>query len=148
MRSNTQRISLSGQSAEVFAFLADPLNLPRWAVGFCRSIRRDGEDRWMVETPSGGRQHIEPLLAKVWVERERGPHHSVPHDVKAAAIDETQLPTISREQCVLCVSVVGLGDPIHVERREHVAAQHPNGFHPESMPNERCCLDDDVVRDE
>lgn len=53
MQSNTQSVSLPYRSAAVFAFLADPQNLPRWAVGFCRAIRRDGEDRWMVETPGG-----------------------------------------------------------------------------------------------
>jgi len=53
MRSNTQSVRLPGNPADVFAFLADPENLPRWAVGFCRAIRRDGEDRWIIETPSG-----------------------------------------------------------------------------------------------
>jgi hypothetical protein len=53
MRSNTQSVSLPGLPEDVFAFLADPENLPRWAVGFCRGIRRDGAERWMVETPGG-----------------------------------------------------------------------------------------------
>jgi uncharacterized protein YndB with AHSA1/START domain len=53
MRSNTQSVSLPGRPEDVFAFLADPENLPRWAVGFCRSIRRDDAERWTVETPSG-----------------------------------------------------------------------------------------------
>jgi hypothetical protein len=53
MRSNTQSVSLPGRPEDVFAFLADPENLPRWAVGFCRSIRRDGVERWIVETPGG-----------------------------------------------------------------------------------------------
>lgn len=44
MRSNTQSVSLSERPAEVFAFLADPLNLPRWAVGFCRAIRVEREE--------------------------------------------------------------------------------------------------------
>lgn len=53
MRSHTQSVSLPGRPEDVFAFLADPENLPRWAVGFCRSIRRDGAERWLVETPGG-----------------------------------------------------------------------------------------------
>lgn len=50
MRSDTQSINLDGRTADIFAFLANPENLPRWAVGFCHAIRRDGETRWIVET--------------------------------------------------------------------------------------------------
>ncbi len=30
-------------------FLADPRNLPRWAVGFAKSVRQE-QDRWLVTT--------------------------------------------------------------------------------------------------
>jgi hypothetical protein len=50
--SDTQAVTLAGSSEMVFDFLADPENLPKWAVGFCRSIRRDG-DRWLVRTAQG-----------------------------------------------------------------------------------------------
>jgi hypothetical protein len=53
MRSDTQSLSVSGNPGEVFAFLADPENLPRWAVGFCRAIRHDPERGWIVETSTG-----------------------------------------------------------------------------------------------
>jgi hypothetical protein len=33
-------------------FLVDPTNLPRWAVGFAKSVRQDG-DRWVVTTGGG-----------------------------------------------------------------------------------------------
>lgn len=52
MRSDTQSVEIPADPRHVFAFLAAPENLPRWAVGFCRSIRKDGE-RWMVETAQG-----------------------------------------------------------------------------------------------
>jgi hypothetical protein len=51
-RSDTQAISINALPDEVFAFVADPHNLPQWAVGFCRSIRRDENNRWLVTTPS------------------------------------------------------------------------------------------------
>jgi hypothetical protein len=51
-RSDTQSVALDGTAEHVFDFLANPENLPRWAVGFCRSIRRDG-DRWLVRTAQG-----------------------------------------------------------------------------------------------
>jgi len=53
MRSDTQSVSVHGDAVEVFSFLADPGNLPRWAVGFCRAIRHDTERGWMVETSTG-----------------------------------------------------------------------------------------------
>lgn len=52
MRSDTQQVAISVDHRQLFAFLADPGNLPKWAVGFCRAIRQDG-DRWMVQTPQG-----------------------------------------------------------------------------------------------
>lgn len=52
MRSNTQAVTVPGEPGRVFAFLADPENLPRWAVGFAKSIRPDG-DGWVVTTGLG-----------------------------------------------------------------------------------------------
>lgn len=52
MRSNTQHITINVDPRTLFDFLADPNNLPRWAVGFCRAIRRDG-DHWFVQTSQG-----------------------------------------------------------------------------------------------
>lgn len=47
---------LSGEidrpEAEVYAFVADPANLPRWAAGLSGSIEKvDG--RWLAESPMG-----------------------------------------------------------------------------------------------
>jgi hypothetical protein len=52
MRSDTQSVTIEAHAGQVFEFLADTENLPRWAVGFCRSIRRDGE-HWIVQTAQG-----------------------------------------------------------------------------------------------
>src|SRR5205807_1227287 len=52
MRSNTEHVTINTDHRHLFTFLADPGNLPKWAVGFCRAIRRDG-DRWMVQTLQG-----------------------------------------------------------------------------------------------
>jgi uncharacterized protein YndB with AHSA1/START domain len=48
-------VTIDAPATDVFAFLADPENLPRWAVGFCRAIRRDTEEagRWIVTTAQG-----------------------------------------------------------------------------------------------
>jgi uncharacterized protein YndB with AHSA1/START domain len=51
-RTNTQSISIASPPEKVFAFVADPENLPVWAIGFCKEIRIEDE-RWIVTTPSG-----------------------------------------------------------------------------------------------
>jgi hypothetical protein len=52
MRADTQAITVPVSAEEAFAFLAEPENLPRWAVGFARGIRREG-DEWIVQTAQG-----------------------------------------------------------------------------------------------
>lgn len=52
MRADTKTISIEADPGRVFRFVADPAQLPRWAVGFARAVRRDG-DRWLVVTGSG-----------------------------------------------------------------------------------------------
>ena len=49
MRADTQAITIQACPEKVVQFLADPANLPRWAVGFARSVRQDGGD-WVVST--------------------------------------------------------------------------------------------------
>ncbi len=52
MRSDTQTISIDAPTAQVLAFVSDPRNLPRWAIGFARAVRLS-QDQWLVETNSG-----------------------------------------------------------------------------------------------
>ena len=53
-RSDTRTVTIEAPASQVFAFVADPKNLPRWAVGFCRAIRPDVEpDRWILSTGEG-----------------------------------------------------------------------------------------------
>lgn len=52
MRSITETVTLAAPPRRAFEFISDPANLPRWAVEFCRAIRRDGR-RWIVRTPQG-----------------------------------------------------------------------------------------------
>lgn len=52
MKANTQAVSIEAAPSRVLDLVADPENLPRWAVGFARGIRRDG-DRWIVSTGDG-----------------------------------------------------------------------------------------------
>jgi hypothetical protein len=52
MRSDTRAVSIDAPPAKVVGFLRNPENLPRWAVGFAKSVRRD-ESGWLVQTTSG-----------------------------------------------------------------------------------------------
>jgi hypothetical protein len=50
--SRTLSVSIDRAPADVYAFVADPINLTQWAGGLARSVRRDG-DRWIVQMPQG-----------------------------------------------------------------------------------------------
>ena len=52
MRSDTRSITIDASPKDVVAFLSDPRNLPRWAIGFARHVRQDG-GRWVVSTSQG-----------------------------------------------------------------------------------------------
>ncbi len=52
MRSDTQAVTIHARPEKVLAFVGDGENLPRWAIGFARSVRRD-EGGWIVTTSEG-----------------------------------------------------------------------------------------------
>jgi uncharacterized protein YndB with AHSA1/START domain len=52
VKARTLSVSIDASPERVYAFAADPLNMPKWAAGLGRSISRI-DARWVVETPSG-----------------------------------------------------------------------------------------------
>lgn len=52
MTSRTLSISIDASPKAVYACVSDPRNLPKWAGGLCKSVRRTGGD-WIVESPQG-----------------------------------------------------------------------------------------------
>ncbi len=52
MRSKTITVSIERSPADVYAFVSDPGNLPRWAAGLGVSVEESGFG-WVVETPNG-----------------------------------------------------------------------------------------------
>lgn len=52
MRADTQSISIHAPRELALAFMSNPSNLPRWAVGFAKSVRQE-RDGWVVSTGSG-----------------------------------------------------------------------------------------------
>jgi len=52
LRSKTLSVSIERPPAEVYRFVSNPENLPKWATAFCRSVGKS-EGEWIVETPDG-----------------------------------------------------------------------------------------------
>lgn len=52
MNSHTTTTYFKAPREKVFAYLADVENLPRWATGFCKELRREGDDHKVI-TPMG-----------------------------------------------------------------------------------------------
>lgn len=52
MRSDTQSISIAASPKEVLEFVGDGENLPRWAIGFAKSVR-PSESGWLVTAAQG-----------------------------------------------------------------------------------------------
>ncbi len=48
----TLAVSIACAPQALAAFVADPRNLPKWAGGFCKSVRQAG-DGWLVDTGEG-----------------------------------------------------------------------------------------------
>jgi hypothetical protein len=52
MRSDTQTVTIEVRPKEVLAFVGDGQNLPRWAIGFAKSVR-PAPHGWIVSTGQG-----------------------------------------------------------------------------------------------
>jgi hypothetical protein len=52
VRSDTQTITIAVEPNAVIAFVGDGNNLPRWAIGFAKSVRPSGSG-WLVTTGQG-----------------------------------------------------------------------------------------------
>lgn len=52
LKAKTLTVSIERPPEDVYEFVSNPENLPSWAAGLCRSVRKtDGE--WILETPQG-----------------------------------------------------------------------------------------------
>ena len=50
--SRTLSVSIGRHPREVYEFASNPENLPKWAKGLGKSVRKEGDD-WIVDTPQG-----------------------------------------------------------------------------------------------
>ena len=52
MKAKTLTIFIERNAGDVYDFVQNPENMPKWAKTFCKSIKRTGED-WVLMTPQG-----------------------------------------------------------------------------------------------
>ncbi len=52
MRPDVRTVTIAAPPEHVLAFVGDPANLPRWAIGLARQVRCE-DRRWVVTTASG-----------------------------------------------------------------------------------------------
>ncbi|MEQ1760956.1 MAG: SRPBCC family protein [Vicinamibacterales bacterium] len=55
---DVQCVRIEADAASVFAFLADPSNLPKWAVGFASQVEIDDDGSVIVTTGQGHRMPV------------------------------------------------------------------------------------------
>lgn len=48
--SRTLSVFIACHPSKVYEFVSNPENLPKWATGFCKSVRKSNDD-WIVDTP-------------------------------------------------------------------------------------------------
>lgn len=82
LESRTLSVSIDRPLSQVYGFVSNPGNLPRWASAFCRSVRRSNDD-WLVETPQ------DPVKIRF---AEKSGYGIVGHYVTPAAGDEIHIP--------------------------------------------------------
>jgi hypothetical protein len=52
LASRTLSVSIGRHPSKVYEFVSDPENLPKWAKGLGKSVKKQGTD-WIVDTPQG-----------------------------------------------------------------------------------------------
>lgn len=52
LESRTLSVTIACSPQKVYEFVSNPENLPRWAAGLCKSVRKS-DTGWIAETPQG-----------------------------------------------------------------------------------------------
>lgn len=55
LESRTLSVTIACLPRKVYEFVSNPENLPRWAAGLCKSVRKS-DTGWIAETPQGPMQ--------------------------------------------------------------------------------------------
>src|SRR5215203_4791462 len=119
MHADTQTISPPASAEDVFAFLADPENLPRWAVGFARGIRRE-VDEWIVQTGQG------EMPIRVVADALRGTidfHMTVTPGIEAVAYSRIIPNETGAEYIFTQLQLPGMADEVFAAQRAALAEE-------------------------
>ena len=117
MHADTQTITLPVSAEEAFTFLAQPENLPRWAVGFARGIRREG-DAWIVQTAQG------EMPVRVVADATRGTidfHMSISPNLEAVAYSRVVPNDSGAEYVFTQFQLPGMSDEVFAAQRAALA---------------------------
>lgn len=98
--SRTLSVLIARPVEEVYHFVADPLNLPRWAAGLGATVRKSGNG-WIVDSANGPvglrfAPHNDFGVLDHWVTLESGTVVYVPMRVHASGADSEVLFTLLR----------------------------------------------------
>ena len=119
MHADTQTVTLPVSSEEAFAFLAEPENLPRWAVGFARGIRRE-EGAWFVQTAQG------EMPVRVVADAAHGTidfHMSVAPELEAVAYSRVVPNDSGAEYVFTQFQLPGMADEVFAAQRAALAEE-------------------------
>src|SRR5215216_7813656 len=119
MNADTQTIMLPVSAEEAFAFLAEPENLPRWAVGFGRGIRREA-DVWIVQTTQG------EMPIRVVADARHGTidfHMTVSPEVEAVAYSRVVPNEADAEYVFTQFQLPGMVDEVFTAQRTALAEE-------------------------
>jgi hypothetical protein len=119
MHADTQTITLPVSFEEAFSFLAQPENLPRWAVGFARGIRREGDD-WIVQTAQG------EMPVRVVADALRGTidfHMRVAPGIEAVAYSRVVPNDAGTEYIFTQFQLPGMADEVFAGQRAALAEE-------------------------
>jgi hypothetical protein len=119
MHADTQAITVPVSAEEAFAFLAEPENLPRWAVGFARGIRREG-DEWIVQTAQG------EMRVRVLADAANGTidfHMSVAPGLEAVAYSRVVPNDAGAEYVFTQFQLPGMADEVFAAQRAALAEE-------------------------
>lgn len=112
----TEAISIAAAPASVLDLVGDPEQLPRWAPGFARAVRRDGE-YWIVENAAGEQR------VRVRVVRELGTVNFLAPNAERGAFARV-VPNGAGSEMVFTLTLpAGASDEDVRAQREVVAAE-------------------------
>ena len=83
MSVTTLTISINRGPKSVYEFVSDLANLPKWATAFCLSIKQEGGEGWLAQTPQG------PVKIRITPRNEFG---ILDHVVMASPSVEVHVP--------------------------------------------------------